>query len=383
MARAGLGEAWTCLFANDFDTKKAAVYRANWGAEHLRVADIATLTTADLPGIADLTWASFPCQDLSLAGSGNGLGGQRSGTFWYAHNLLRGLVDEGRAPTLIAVENVYGAVTSHGGKDLCAILSSLIDLGYRVGPLVLDAAQFLPQSRERLFVVAVRTDVVIPAWLHRPAPDARIHPRALVKAAALLPEQDRAAVVWWDLTLPLPQTTTLLDLLEDEPQGVGWHTPEETQYLLEMMTPVNRSKVNAAMRSGQPQVGSIYRRTREGVQRAEVRFDGMAGCLRTPTGGSSRQTILLVDGERIRSRLLSPREAARLMGLAEDYQLPARYNDAYKLAGDGVAVPVVTYLRDAVFNPLLEAARGTPATPAGLYNEPQHDRPNHLALSAD
>ena len=80
------------------------------------------------------------------------------------------------------------------------------------------------------------------------------------------------------------------------------------------------------------------------VQRAEVRFDDVAGCLRVPTGGSSRQTIMIVDGDKIRSRLLSAREAARLMGLPDTYKLPRQYNDAYALCGDGVVVPVVRYL---------------------------------------
>jgi len=46
------------------------------------VGDVGGLTSRDLPGRADLAWASFPCQDLSLAGMGAGLKGKRSGTFW-------------------------------------------------------------------------------------------------------------------------------------------------------------------------------------------------------------------------------------------------------------------------------------------------------------
>ena len=82
----------------------------------------------------------------------------------------------------------------------------------------------------------------------------------------------------------------------------------------------------------------------------------MAGCLRTPAGGSSRQLILVVEPGRVRSRLLSSREAARLMGLPEDYPLPQRYNAAYHLAGDGVAVPVVRHLARFVLEPLCHAA---------------------------
>jgi DNA (cytosine-5)-methyltransferase 1 len=75
MARAGLGPTWTCRFANDNDSKKAATYRRNWGENELLFRDVNEVTTADMPGHVDLAWASFPCQDLSLAGGGAGLGG--------------------------------------------------------------------------------------------------------------------------------------------------------------------------------------------------------------------------------------------------------------------------------------------------------------------
>jgi DNA (cytosine-5)-methyltransferase 1 len=105
-------------------------------------------------------------------------------------------------------------------------------------------------------------------------------------------------------------------------------------------------------------VGAVYRRTRpdeHGVsrQRAEVRFDDLAGCLRTPAGGSSRQTILIVEEKSVRSRLLSVREAARLMGLRDDYVLPTRYNDAYHVCGDGVCVPVVRHIAAHILEPIL------------------------------
>src|SRR5689334_6863982 len=83
MARLGMGERWRCVFANDSCPKEAAAYRAYFGpSPELKVEDVAKLSTSDLPGRADLVWASFPCQDLSLAGSGAGLLGSRSGTFW-------------------------------------------------------------------------------------------------------------------------------------------------------------------------------------------------------------------------------------------------------------------------------------------------------------
>jgi len=125
LARAGLGEGWECLFANDIDTKKGASYEANWGRERLKIEDVGKLTTADLPGRADLAWASFPCQDLSLAGDYAGLKGERSGTFWPFWRLMEALVEEGRAPAMVVLENVCGALTSHGGKDFAAIGAAL------------------------------------------------------------------------------------------------------------------------------------------------------------------------------------------------------------------------------------------------------------------
>ncbi|GBQ50727.1 hypothetical protein AA15973_2194 [Komagataeibacter sucrofermentans DSM 15973] len=125
-----------------------------------------------------------------------------------------------------------------------------------------------------------------------------------------------------------------------------------------MMSATNLAKVNAAKRAGRRMVGAIYRRTRldengAKVQRAEVRFDDIAGCLRTPAGGSSRQTIIVVDGRKVRSRLISTRETARLMGLEDHYKLPKNYNEAYHLTGDGVAVPVVRHLAQHILEPLL------------------------------
>jgi DNA (cytosine-5)-methyltransferase 1 len=159
--------------------------------------------------------------------------------------------------------------------------------------------------------------------------------------------------------LPPTRNAAFADLIEDDPVGVEWHTAAETKYLLSLMSPVNRDKVAEAKRFGRRIVGGVYRRTRpdgNGVktQRAEVRFDDNAGCLRTPSGGSSRQTILIVDGQNIRSRLLSPREAARLMGLPDDYRLPALYNDAYHVCGDGVCVPVVRHIAAHMLKPLIE-----------------------------
>jgi DNA (cytosine-5)-methyltransferase 1 len=351
MARAGLGDGWRCLFANDLDPKKGAAYADNWGAEHLCIADVATLTIADLPGQADLVWASFPCQDLSLAGAGAGLRGARSGTFWPFWKLVASLRADGRAPRLVVLENVTGALTSHGGRDFAAIGAALAGAGYRHGAVVVNAAHFVPQSRPRLFFVAIDAEADLPTGLVRRSPDSFWHPAALVEARG----KAKGSWLWWRLPRPEPRTTTLADLVEDAPTGVGWHAPSETERLLSTMSPLNRAKVEVTRAAPGRRVGTVYKRTRAGVVRAEVRFDDVAGCLRTPAGGSSRQTILVVEDGDIRSRLLSPREAARLMGLPDSYRLPCNYNEAYHLAGGGVPVDGVRLRARQMLEPLLAA----------------------------
>lgn len=361
MARLGLGSAWTCLFANDIDAKKCETYGRNWGRAELKQGDVGRLTTSDLPGVADLAWASFPCQDLSVAGTGAGLGGKRSGTFWSFWGLMEALREERRAPSVVVLENVAGALTSHGGKDFAAIGDVVARTGYRFGALVVDAVHFLPQSRPRLFVIAANRDLPIPTAVVRSSPDPSWSTRSLERAACGLPTHAKSAWIWWSLPLPSPRTAELLDILDDDPNGVAWHSVAETRRLLGLMTPLNRAKVTRAQGERRLTVGAVYRRTRmeKGVrrQRAEIRFDGLAGCLRTGSGGSSRQIIMTVNGERIRSRLLSAREAARLMGLPDDYRMPKNYRDGYHLAGDGVAVPVVRHIGKHILEPLVASRR--------------------------
>ncbi len=125
MAGIGLGPEWTCTFANDFDEVKASAYKAYHGGRALAVKDVRQVTADDLPGRADLAWASFPCQDLSLAGSGAGLSGERSGMFWPFWHLMRQLRQEGRAPRVIVLENVYGVLKSNGGRDFATIAGAV------------------------------------------------------------------------------------------------------------------------------------------------------------------------------------------------------------------------------------------------------------------
>jgi DNA (cytosine-5)-methyltransferase 1 len=344
MARLGLGDGWSCLYANDFDPVKAATYRANHAdAEaHFRQGDVWQVQPADLPGRADLAWASSPCQDFSLAGGRAGLTGGRSSAFFGFWRLVEALNAQDRAPRAIVIENVVGLLTSNGGKDFEALCAALAGQGYRFGALEIDAAAFTPQSRPRVFVIATRE-----------AAGARggrcgFHSKAVVQAHDRLPDALKASWIWWGLPAPPARNTDLSALLEDD-DAVVWKPQADTARLLAQMTPLHRARLEQPGRT----VGAVYRRTRAGTPQAEVRTDGLAGCLRTARGGSSRQTIVVSEGGVVRSRLLTPREGARLMGLPDNYVLPAGSTAAFHVIGDGVAVPVVRWLAAHLLEPLL------------------------------
>lgn len=343
LARQGLEGVFDCAFANDIDAMKCAAYARNFPSDHLAQGDIWNLDAKALPS-AQLAWASFPCQDLSLAGARRGLNAPRSGAFWGFWNLIEKLGD--RAPKTLAIENVAGLLSSHDGRDFATLCTTLADAGYRVGAMVVDAALFSPQSRQRLFIIAHKGK--LPAGLTLDAPDAAFHPAGLCSAVEQLSDQTRMAWVWWRLPYPPKRNLDLAAVLERDPPESVWRSNAAARKLLDQMAPLHRQRVEAALASKTWTAGAVFRRIRiengKRVQRAEIRYDGMAGCLRTPAGGSSKQLLLVTENGRTRLRPVMAREAARLMGCEDSYILPDRETNALKVLGDGVSVPVVRWL---------------------------------------
>jgi DNA (cytosine-5)-methyltransferase 1 len=122
----GLKGYFQAVWANDICSKKAAVYVANHGAEHFHLGSIAEVRGINLPN-ASLAWASFPCQDLSLAGLTGGIHASRSGLVW---EWLR-IIDEmpSRPPVLVA-ENVAGLVSAANENHYCTRHQALTQRGY-------------------------------------------------------------------------------------------------------------------------------------------------------------------------------------------------------------------------------------------------------------
>lgn len=368
MARAGLQDDWQCLYANDCDGLKQSTYEKNWRGEVFDQRDVALVGAEDLPDYADLAWASFPCQDLSQAGAKMGIGeakgtvSTRSGAVWPFLDIIRRLGEEGRAPTLLALENVVGLLTANGGADFRALCSALSDIGYRFGAVIADASFFVPQSRPRVFIIAIRKEVPVPAALTTDLPERPWHGQILLRAKASLSPEVAANWIWWSLGAPPPEKQFELRDIVDVSDQAEWNTDEATDRLIAMMSPMQLGRLNQAKAAKETAIGSLYLRMRPGgsgknVQRAEITFSDTLGCLRTPKGGASRPRILVVDGERVRTRLLTVREAALLMGLDRDFELPLTYNDCFRLIGDGVVPAVVRFLAERLFEPLAIHAR--------------------------
>lgn len=350
---AGLGlDGFRIGLANDIDGMKANAFRANHPDTPLHHGDVWDIDLAELPPAPDLAWASSPCQDVSLAGARGGLKAKRSGAFWGFWRLIEGL--GAQKPRIVVIENVAGLLTSGGGADFAAVCGAMADAGYRVGALEMDAALWLPQSRPRLFIVAMR-DAVAP---ESAGPQPPFHTPRLVAAVDRLPGDVRGRWAWWSLAAPARRNLDLAALLQPD-DAVEWLEEAKASAVLALAAPLHRARLDAALASGDRAVGAAYRRVRmeNGVktQRLEIRFDGLAGCLRTPAGGSSRQYVVVCDRGKARVRRLTGREAARLMGVAEDYVLPSSESAALKLMGDAVAVPVVRALSEGLLRPALNA----------------------------
>ncbi|MFV0547625.1 MAG: DNA cytosine methyltransferase [Limnobaculum xujianqingii] len=370
MARAGLGKQWRCLFANDMDPIKASTYIENWGDRHFDKRDVREISTNDLSQCADLAWASFPCQDLSLAGNGLGIGEigsnadetTRSGAIWPFLDLINKLSGENRKPPILVLENVLGLLTLDQGRHFATICRQLSKTGYRYGAIIIDAKQFLPQSRPRVFIVAICRRFPIPGCLISKEPLAQWHSSSLLRACDTLAEEIRDDWIWWSPgNTPDARIKELADLIDCEDKNVLWHSADETQRLISMMAPANLARLAKAQESDEMTIGSLYLRMRKekGVnrQRAEITFSTVLGCLRTPKGGASRPRIIVVNGNQVKTRLLSVKEAAALMGLPETFTLPTAYQSAFKVIGDGLAVPSVRFLAERILEPLAMAVR--------------------------
>ena len=331
----GLKGMFSSIWANDICSKKAEVYCSNIESDHFVLDDIKNINGNDLPA-AHLSWASFPCQDLSLAGSLGGIDADRSGLVWEWLRILREMQQR---PAILLMENVAGLLTANQGENYTKLHYALLELGYRSGAILLDAVNFVPQSRPRVFVIAVKNEVAVPSELTDKQPN-WLHNKAAVSLGGKLP-----GWIWWKAEKPSKRHTQLTDVID-------FSIPYDKDDVLRLISPRHKEKLDDMDNA----VATGYRRTRNGKQCLELRFDGVAGCLRTPEGGSSKQFLIVKNEGELHARLLSPREAARLMGAPDSFVLPEAYNSGYKAMGDAVVAPVATFIGESFLTKLSEVA---------------------------
>jgi DNA (cytosine-5)-methyltransferase 1 len=332
-----LGPYFRAVWANDISPKKAAVYVANHRPNVFHIGPIERVNPSDLPSSA-LAWASFPCQDLSLAGANAGIHGSRSGLVWKWLEIIEGV---STPPPILVAENVNGLITSKDGVNYHALHLAIRKCGYVLGAVILDAALWVPQSRPRVFIVAVREGLAIPGALLSNKPT-WLQPPAVVRAA-----QGLEGWLWWRMPRPKHRKQALKDVID---WNADCQEGARSSRNLALIAPQHRAR----LLEEETIVAAGYKRTRAKGQVLELRFDNMAGCLRTPEGGSSRQFLVLKNGDDLRIRLLTVRETARLMGAPDSYKVPGTYNDGYKAMGDAVAVPVARFLARHILRPLSE-----------------------------
>ncbi len=354
LMRLGLEKAgWQCRFANDNNSQKAEIYESNFGVNSIEKSDIEKLTAKDIPS-ATLATASFPCQDLSEAGPHLGIHGPRSAVFWHFVRILDEMRDS--RPPLILIENVRGFLTGENGGNLITAVKALNDLGYACDVALVDAKYFVPQSRPRVFVTGILDSDIKDISFRQSDGFGREHLFRPLKMLRYISRSPRLKWLMPELP-PVAQSSVALTKVLDPPSKVPrkyWFSKKEINRHLEMMPEEHRNKGKNMNGKKQKSAFTMYRRIRGGEQRAELRFDGVAGCLRTATGGSSKQFVVIIDKGKIRIRRLTIPEMARLMGVPEGYNLPDNYLASYRALGDAVVVPVVEWVARNMVEPLYD-----------------------------
>lgn len=355
LVRLGLKQAgWNVLFANDWAVEKKSMYVAQFsdGEEHYQLKNIFDLNPLEIPSTL-LATASFPCIDLSLAGKLKGIHGKHSSAFWGFINILK---NQRHRPPLVLLENVTGWLTSNKGTDFRITIEALNRLGYFCDVYTINALHFVPQSRPRVFVIGVQAKA-----LHSNHHQFLIRDETLISTALKKAVEKNLDLGWNFLSAPpLPSKgkVSLSDIVEEiSEKDDRWWSETEVERHLNMMSARDLDYLEPLRILPAYSYHSMYRRVRGRQQRAELRKDAIAGCLRTARGGSSRQMLVRAGQGQIRMRVMTPREYARLQGVPDSYPLPDTVNQALTGFGDAVCVPVIQWIAENILNPLAQMQR--------------------------
>lgn len=146
-----------CVLASEIDKYASQAYSILYGKEHLR-GDVTKIDENDVPD-HDLLAFGFPCQAFSVAGKRLGFEEARGTLFFEAARIAKA-----KKPKVLLAENVKGLISHDKGKTLDTIIQTLDEIGYTVDFEVMNSKYFgVPQNRERIFIVAIRNDLIEPS----------------------------------------------------------------------------------------------------------------------------------------------------------------------------------------------------------------------------
>lgn len=322
-----------CVFTSEWDKYSQKTYLANHECDHEVAGDITKIALDDIPE-HDLLLAGFPCQPFSIAGVSkknalnrpHGFRCEAQGTLFF--NVAQ--IIEHHRPRAFLLENVKNLVNHDRGRTFEVIQRTLTEeLGYQVHWKVINAKSFVPQHRERIFIVGFRdpndftfADLAIPSPLNGPRLGSILHP-------------------------------------ED-----GTEEPE---------APYTRGNI-ASVSGKYTLTDHLWRYLRDYAEKHKAAGNGFGFGLVGPDDVTRTLSaryykdgseILVQQDEGRNPRRLTPRECARLMGFDEpggkEFVIPVSDTQAYRQFGNSVAVPVVRAVAEHMLPWLADPAKVEPA----------------------
>lgn len=275
--------SFDCVFSSEWDHFSRKTYFANFG--EFPEGDITQIKSESIPDF-DVLVGGFPCQPFSSVGLRQGFEHKTQGTLFY--EIARILLD--KSPSAFLLENVKGLISHNRGETWKVIRESLADLGYFFDARVQNSKYFgVPQSRERLFIVGFRDELVFERFS--------------------FPEEQT-------------EVPNIGDFLEREPQGYQISAHLQATYL---------NKVD----DGRPQV--INSASKGAVKTLVASYHKI-----------QRLTGTFVEGGPTGMRLLSEAECKALMGFPKDFKVPVSRTQMYRQFGNSVVVPHVARLAQSI-----------------------------------
>ena len=172
---------------------------------------------------------------------------------------------------------------------------------------------------------------------------------------------------------PLPsREISLRDIMERVPEdSTVWWDKEQTDYFWSLVEHDHKARLETLLEGRRRHVFTAVRRLRRRRKREQifnVRFDGLASCLRTPRGGSSTQYVITIEDGILKGRRLTALESARLQGVclpasAPDFQLIGSETDIRFAFGDAVCVPAIRWVVEHSIEQLIPSTTKKRSTP--------------------